>query len=206
LGLGEEDKAIEIAKDIMANQKAHSRIRVMLELLPLLIKKQDGKKALAISNELLKVRVPRKDLVDVRLNHSLALSLTKKYSEAKRGLSSLIDDFGEDYAGLGERVASAETTILVYHEKNYNKAIRFFEDMLKEDRKNATADIYSKLAYCYGQKKKWEESRWNYLQAYLVGSFSSVELKELISKIEMTNSKISSEKGNVALESFFWKS
>lgn len=205
LGLGQEDKAIEIANKIMGNANAHSRVQVMLRVLPIFVKQQDGKKALSVANELKDIRLPRKNLVDVRINHCLALSLTKKYSEAKKGLSALIDEFGEDYAGLGDRVAAAETTILVYHEKNYTKAIRYFEDSLKEAREKATADTYSKLAFCYGEKNKWEESRWNYLQAYLVGSFSSADLKELISKIEMTNSKINSEKGNVALESFFGK-
>ena len=205
LGLGQEEKAIEVSNDIMANAKAHSRVRVMLAVLPLFIKQENGSKALSIADELLKLRLPRKDLVDVRIHHCLALSLTKDYANAKKGLSVLVDEFGADYAGLGDRVADAETTILVYHEKNYSKAIRFFEDLLSKDRTKATADVYSKLAFCYGKKDKWEDSRWNYLQAYLVGSFSDVELKELISKIEMTNSKINSENGNVALESFFGK-
>lgn len=203
LNMGETEKALSLYKEIKSNKDAHSRVAVMLQALPLLIEAGEGKESLSLADELLKFKISRRDLVDVRLQRCLALSLNKDYRQAKLDLSALVDEFGEDYANLADRVAEAETTILVYHEKNYKKAVSFFEKMLDESREKATSDTYIKLAYCYGEQSKWEEARWNYLQAYLVGQFSEAGLKSLIEKIETANSKINSEKGNLALQSFF---
>jgi hypothetical protein len=203
LNLGDQEKALELFEKISKNSKAHSRYRVMLNALPVLVKMEKGREALKVSEELFKIRLPRSQLVDAKIQQALALSLTKKYQDARTALADLVNKYGEDYNGLGEKVKEAETTILVYHEKNYSKAVRYFEGLLKKDRKQATSDLYIKLAYCYGQQNKWEESRWNYLQAYLVGSLKGPELKDLIAKIEKTNSRINSEKGNDALENFF---
>jgi hypothetical protein len=205
LNLGEADKALEFSEKIQSNKMAHSRVRVMLMAIPLLIEREKAADIDKIVTELEALSLPRRDKMELALSKCLALSLNKKFKEAKASLQLVLDEYGADYSELAARVEDIQTTILVYHEKNYTQAVKVFEEILKKSREKASPDMYVKLAFCYSKLNKWEEARWNYLQAYLMGTFSKPKLLDLIAKIEETHTHIQPQEANVALGEFLEK-
>lgn len=205
LNLGDADKTLATFEKILGHKSTHARIRVMLEALPLLIEKEKGELLQKVVAELKELSLSKRDKMEIALANALALSLGKKYAEAKTALNLVLDEYGTEFKDLASRIESINSTILVYHEKNYKAAIAYFEEIQKKSREKASADMYAKLGYCYSKMDKWEEARWNYIQAYLFGSFSKSQTLRLIESIEETNEHILPKESNAALSDFFAK-
>ena len=205
LNLGERDKALEVFEKIQNNKAAHSRVRVLLAAMPLLVEKENGEALHKVVNELKDISLSKRDKMEIALANCMALSLNKKYAEAKTNLGLVADEYGADFKELAGRVEDMNSTILVYHEKNYKQAISYFEDILQKSREKASTEMYMKLGYCYAKIDKWEEARWNYIQAYLFGSFSKKQKLRLIESIEDANTHILPKESNASLSDFFAK-
>lgn len=205
LNLGESEKTLATFDKILNRKSTHSRVRVMLDALPLLIENEKIESLQKVVAELKEVGLSKRDKVEIALANCLTLSLSKKYAEAKTALNLVLDEYGAEFKEIAQRVENINSTILVYHEKNYKAAIANFEEILKKSREKASAEMYMKLGYCYSKIDKWEEARWNYIQAYLFGSFSKSQTLRLIEGIEAANEHIMPKESNAALSDFFAK-
>lgn len=204
MGLGNLDEALKVFEDIFANSSSHSRVNVMLEVLPHLVKKEKGRLGIQVVTELEKLRLPRRRKVEVDLNKSLFLSLNGKHSEGRKSLNEVLNTYGE-MSGIKERVQEAVTTILVYHEKNYREGIKYFNDLMEKSDRIPSWELYQKLAFCYSQQGKWEDARWNYLQAFIYGPSDKTQLESVIKGIQEASENIGAEGGDASLVQFFEK-
>ncbi|MBF0196446.1 MAG: hypothetical protein HQL32_01990 [Planctomycetes bacterium] len=205
LALGNKDAAKKSFEKIKANRKTHSWVMNMIKYVSFLVEAGEGSKALTLVDELLKLPLSKKIKMNMDLDKCLALSLSKKYTEAKRLLKDTVLNYEADFSSVKDKALEIESTILIYHEKNYRAGIKFFEKILKEAREQATADTYLKLGDCYFQEKKWELSRWNYIQAYILENDNVERIKLIIEKVGQANEKIPSKEGNKAIDAFFDK-
>lgn len=205
MGLGDVPKALDAFKEAYRNRDSHSRYRLMVDAMPLLVETGETKLAIDVAKELGEIRLSRRETVDLALQKCLALSLSGKYRDARDGLSELLTEYGADYDDLERRVKDAETTIMVYHEKNYRDAIKHYEKILEEDRTGMSADDYLKLADAYVGRSKWEEARWNILQAYLIDSTGKRGFSKVYDRLKKVHENLPSPEGKAALEDFMEK-
>jgi tetratricopeptide (TPR) repeat protein len=202
LELGNTEEALSEFDKIYKNKKAHSKAQVMIKALPHLIEAKKGKLANQVADELLKLRLPRRDIVDVMIEKSFALASIKDFNNANKVLDDALDAYGDSYETLAETVEGAKARILVFYKKAYREAINMFNEAIEEKGASAGAYLFKNLGYCLAKTNKWEEARWNYLKAHTIG-MSSSETKELLKLIEEANQKVASKEGNAALEAYF---
>jgi tetratricopeptide (TPR) repeat protein len=204
MAVGDIDKALEVFEEILGNPSAHSRVNVMQEVLPHLVKKKKGRLGIQVVTELEKIKLPRRKMVKVALNKCLLLSLNGKHSEGRNALNELLSSYG-DIDGVGARVQEAYTTILVYHEENYREGIKYFNKLMKKSEKIPSWELYEKLAFCYAKQGKWEDARWNYLQAFVYGPSDKNSLEAVLTGIQKSTENIPSEGGDASMIKFFEK-
>ena len=204
MGLGNLDEALKVFEEIFGNPSAHARVNAMLEVLPYLVKKEKGRLGIQVVTELEKLRLPRRRMVGVALNKCLFMSLNGKHSEGRDALNEALSTYG-DMEGVAAKVQDAATTILVYHEKNYREGIKYFKKLMEESDKIPSWELYQKLAFCYAQQAKWEDARWNYLQAFVYGPSDKNHLDPVIKGILEATENIGAEGGDASLVQFFEK-
>jgi|SaaInlStandDraft_1057018.scaffolds.fasta_scaffold02630_4 tetratricopeptide (TPR) repeat protein len=204
MGLANLDEALKVFEEIFGNPSAHARVNAMLEVLPYLVKKEKGRLGIQVVTELEKLRLPRRRMVGVALNKCLFMSLNGKHSEGRDALNEALSTYG-DMEGVAAKVQDAATTILVYHEKNYREGIKYFKKLMEESEKIPSWELYQKLAFCYAQQAKWEDARWNYLQAFVYGPSDKNHLDPVIKGILEATENIGAEGGDASLVQFFEK-
>lgn len=207
LGLNEKEESKEYFKKIIKNKECHSYFATMIKYIPFLVQEGDGSQAEKIIKEVVKLPLSKRKLFQIGLQRCLAISLQKKYSQAKSELKKLVREYRNDIKNIQQYARETEATILVYHEKNYRAGIKFFNRILEEDRTQAKSDTFMALAECHFNEKQWEKARWNYIQAFLV-EYDPQQKEKLIKisdRIVEINTHLNDKKGQMAINSFFEK-
>jgi len=204
MGLGKLDEALKVFDEIFANPSAHARVNVMQEVLPYLVQKGSGNFGLKVVDELEKLKLPRRKMAEIAVNKCLFLSLEGKHSEGRKGLDAVLATY-KDMSEMAPKVQEAATTILVYHEKNYREGVKYFTDLMAKSEKIPSWELYQKLAFCYLEQGKWEEARWNYLQAFIFGPSDRNQMEPVILGIQKATENIGAKESDASLVKFLEK-
>lgn len=188
---------------VYSNLASHSRVQVMKDALPLLLKMGRSADALKVADELLDgIRLFRKDLVAISMQKAFALAGQKKFTEAESFLDKVLKDYGDVDEGLALRIQDARIDILVDHKKDYNKALRMLKKIIADDEVSVRVELIRRLGDCYAMTRRWEEARWCYFRAHIMG-MEPEQSKSLLAAIARANEKLASKKGNESLEAYF---
>ncbi len=202
LQLQNSDDALLMFDKVFANRGSHSRVQVMKQALPLLLEEGRSADALEVANELLGLRLFRRDLVSVSIQKAFALAGEKKFAEVESLLDKILQDYQDVDEGLALRVQDARSDIMVYHKKDYNKALRMFKKIMDEEGASVRVEVIKRVGDCYAMTNRWEEARWYYFRAHAMG-MNPEQSKTLVQAIGEANEKLASKKGNMALEAYF---
>lgn len=205
LGMKDYDTASTLYKKIVNNPNIHAQRRISVDYTFFLVEQGKGADAQKLAEKCLKFELPKSKLFEISIQRVLSISLQKKYSQAKNELKKIEGSMTDHHKNSEALLKEAYTTILINHEKNYKEGIRYFNKILEKDRINVSTDSFIKLAHCYENTKKYEDARWNLIQAYQVEFNNQERLKFIKEKILALNEKIPSKEGNKALEKFFNK-
>lgn len=200
LGEGDDKEAEKAFQQIINNKQAHAYVRTSIRYVKYLVDHQrSGSQAQALAEELLKKKLPVRQKAELDINRCLAISLQKKYREAKYELDRVIVKYHSGVPEIEQLKDEALSTIVIYHEKNYRHGVNLFKDLLKKNRGSVSVATYVKLGDCYAELKKYEEARWNYLRAYNLEFKDNAMIKSIIGKVEEMNKHILPEEGNAAI-------
>lgn len=205
VGMNDRKTAIDLFKKIERDPKAHARLFVLKEALPILVEEKEGDLALKVATELSKIRLSRRDSIEISFSMSLALSLKKKYTEAREVITEVVTKYAEDYPELNSRSVESQSTILIDHQKNYKQGITYLEGIKEKGEIFFSASLYEKMGDCLVELKKLEEARWNYLHAFLLEESGKNRTETLMGKVQEVNKKLGQKGGSESLEALFAK-
>lgn len=205
LGMNDKKEAIKLYKEIDRNPKAHARISVLRDVLPILVEEKEGDLALKVSEELSKLRLSNRDQIEISFSRCLALSLKKRYAESKEILDELIMKYADENPELKSRAVETQVSILVDHQNDYKDAIEYLYQVKSKNEIFFNAYLYEKLGDCYLALKKPQDARWNYLNSFLLIESDNNKSKEVIAKIEGINKDLGARGGSQGLEALFDK-
>jgi tetratricopeptide (TPR) repeat protein len=205
LGLGDNKEAIKLYKQIDRNPKSHARVSVLKDVLPILVEEKEGDLALKVADELSKIRLASRELIEVSFSRCLALSLKKRYAESKEVLNELITKYADDNPELKSRAIETQASIFVDHQKNYKGAIDYLHKVKSGNEVFFSAYLYEKLGDCYRAMKKPQDARWNYLNSFLLIESNKVKSENVIAKIQAINKELGDRGGSQGLETLFDK-
>lgn len=199
INLGEYKKADQLFSKIFKSGKHHAASRLKGTYIEYVVDqnlKENANEAFGYAEEILKTPRMKKELkFKLKLNRCLLLSMQRKARDARMELTRLEENYKGEIKGLKKQMREAKATILIYHQKKYRDGINLYEDLMQSNRKEASAETYLKLAYCYFNMKNYEDARWNYLQAFNLES-DKLKVKNIIAKIKTVNEKIPNAEGN----------
>ena len=205
LGMNDRKEAISLYKKIDRDGMAHNRMATLKAILPILVEEKIGDLALKVSLELSKLKMAKREAIEISFLKSLALSLQKKYAEAREAINEIVGKYADDYPDLKSRSVESQSTILVDHQKNYKSGIQYLEDIKAKGEVFFSAGMYEKLADCLAQTGKTEEARWNYLHSFLMIEGDKNRMELVMTKIQEMNKKLGTKGGNDGIEALFAK-
>jgi len=205
LGMNDRKEAINLYKKIDRDGMSHNRMSTLKAILPVLVEEKIGDLALKVSLELSKLKLAKREAIEITFLKSLALSLQKKYAEAREAINEVVGKYADDYPDLKSRSVESQATILVDHQKNYKSGIQYLQDIKSKGEILFSANMYEKLADCLAQLGKTEEARWNYLHSFLMIEADKNRMELVMTKIQELNKKLGTKGGNDGIEALFAK-
>ena len=206
LALGKSGNAEKYFKLILQGNGYHAKVRTTQRYIKYLIEQQSNPaQAQQLAEDLLKKNLKIEDKAEIEIQRCLAMSLQKKHGEAKFELEKVVLNYADKVPDIEAQKNDALSTIIIYHEKSYSNGVNFFTRLLKDNRKYATASTYLKLGDCYTELKRFEEARWNYINAFNLEYKNKALLESIIDKVLAMNREIAAKESGAPIEQFMNK-